>query len=104
VALGRSLALECGPKGVSVNVVSPGIWTRRWRRPHCPDRKYARASRQPFPAGGIASPESIAELISFLLSGKARQLAGQEIVVDGAKGLTSYGGVAMVNKLWERDD
>jgi len=104
VALGRSLALEYGPKGVSVNVVSPGYMDTPMAAPTLSRSKLRESIAAGIPIGGIASPAAIAEVMSFLLSGMVPSLAGQEIVVDGAKGLTSYGGVAMVNKLWQQQE
>ena len=103
VSLGRSLALEYGPRGVDVFVLSPGYMDTPMAAPTLSRPALREKIEAEIPIGGIAQPGAIAEVLLFLLSGAARHLSGQELVVDGAKGLTAYGGVGMVNKLWERD-
>jgi NAD(P)-dependent dehydrogenase (short-subunit alcohol dehydrogenase family) len=104
VALARSLALEYAPTGVSVNVVSPGYMDTPMAAPTLARPEMRDRIASAIPVGDVASPAAVAEVILFLLTGNARHLAGEEITVDGAQGLTSYGGVPMVKKLWEHEN
>lgn len=101
VALGRSLAVEYAPRGVLVNIVSPGYMDTPMAAPTLSRPQLRERIESEIPVGGVAPPEAVAEVISFLVGGGARHLAGEEIVVDGAKGLTSYGPVSMINRLWK---
>ncbi|MGE0386834.1 MAG: SDR family NAD(P)-dependent oxidoreductase [Gammaproteobacteria bacterium] len=83
IALGRQLALEWGPDGIAVNVVSPGpthttITDRIYSDPE------ARAVREALmPNRRIGAAEDVAAAIAFLAGADARQCNGTNLVVDG---------------------
>ncbi len=80
----RSLAIEWGPKGVTVNAVGPGIietpLTRAYMDKH-PERVAATIANTPL--GRVGTPEDVADVVAFLASDGARFISGQTIYVDG---------------------
>lgn len=91
----KSLSKELGPKGVRVNVVSPGwIYTeaseglvRRIAETTGGDLEASKDSILQalggIPLGRPAEPEEVAELIAFLASNRAASIHGAEYVIDG---------------------
>ena len=87
-ALARYLAVEYGPLGIAVNAVSGGaVTTESWRQMDGADTILEDIRRRT-PAGRIASPEDIAEVVLFLCSPQAYMIRGQVLVVDGGYSLT----------------
>jgi 3-oxoacyl-[acyl-carrier protein] reductase len=81
-ALTRSVAMEVGPLGITVNTVAPGPVQTGWMTP---DRE--EAERRIIPLGRVGRPEDIADAIVFLASDQARWLTGQVIKVSGGHAL-----------------
>lgn len=83
VGLAKTAARELGHFGGRVNVVSPGMvetpmtagLAKEWR-----DRAAAESV-----LGRIATPEEVAAVVRFLLSGHARHVTGQDLSVDGGQ-------------------
>ena len=86
-AVTRYLAVELGPKGITVNTVSPGfVMTEALNA--FPDQLGIRdiASR-PTPAGRTITPEDVSNVVAMLCSSDAEMIRGQVIVVDGGETL-----------------
>lgn len=82
-ALARTLAVQLGPAGVTVNCVVPG-YTRKDPSGHRAISEAAMAAQaQIVPTRRLGEPDDIAALVQFLLSMEARQITGQSIHVDG---------------------
>jgi enoyl-[acyl-carrier protein] reductase III len=86
-ALTRYLAVELAPRGIAVNAVAAGaVETDGWRS--LPDGEallsHARART---PAGTLASPEAVAEVVWFLCGPAAEFVRGQVLMVDGGYSL-----------------
>ena len=81
-ALTRSIALEVGKYGITVNCVAPGPTQTGWI-----DSELEKAVLPLIPMGKLIQPEDIAETILFLASEQARMLTGQVIKVSGGHAL-----------------
>ena len=81
-ALTRSIAMEVGQYGITVNSVAPGPTQTGWI-----DEDLEKAVIPLIPMGQLIRPEDIAETILFLASRQARMLTGQVIKVSGGHAL-----------------
>lgn len=82
VQLARSLAAEVADRGVTVNVVSPGLI-------HHPDSHQASQARMlsRVPAGRLGTPADVVGLVRWLLSDAADYVTGQDLTIDGGLSL-----------------
>lgn len=91
----KSISKELGPKGVRVNVVSPG-WIMTESSVDFLNRLQAASggtvedARQTvldalggIPIGRAAKPEEVADLIAYLASDRAAAIHGAEFIIDG---------------------
>jgi NAD(P)-dependent dehydrogenase (short-subunit alcohol dehydrogenase family) len=91
----KALSKEVGPRGVRVNVVSPG-WIMTEASGHLLERiaegsggtiedarQSVLAGLGGIPLGRPAEPEEVAELIAFLASDRASAIHGGDFVIDG---------------------
>ena len=84
-ALTRYLAVELGPLGIAVNSVSPGV-VKTDALQHfnlLKDDTIIPKVIEQTPAGRIATPEDVANVVAFLCSKEADMIRGQVIIVDG---------------------
>jgi NAD(P)-dependent dehydrogenase (short-subunit alcohol dehydrogenase family) len=84
----RALALDLGPKGIRVNVVSPGpVITPGGdeARKSFSDATGAPADvfAQAVPLGRLGSPDDVAEVVALLVSDRGSWMTGANILVDG---------------------
>jgi 3-oxoacyl-[acyl-carrier protein] reductase len=80
----RSLAIEWGPKGVTVNAVGPGIILTPLTKAYMdqyPERVTATIENTPLRR--LGTPEDVADVVAFLASDGARFITGQTVYVDG---------------------
>jgi NAD(P)-dependent dehydrogenase (short-subunit alcohol dehydrogenase family) len=80
VGLARSLAKEVASRGITVNVVAPGLIETDMTN----DLGAAKdAMAALIPMGRVGQPSDIAGVVGFLASNEARYITGAVICVDG---------------------
>ncbi|HJV25170.1 MAG TPA: SDR family oxidoreductase [Aromatoleum sp.] len=86
-SLSQTLAAELAPQGIRVNSIAPGpIGTPLWGTVGLPPEVLGTVAEKitaRLLPGAFGQPEDIAETSVFLASDAARNIYGQEIVVDG---------------------
>ncbi len=84
-SLTRYLAVELAAKNISVNAVSPGIVETEALQHFSllSDPTVIQRAIEYTPAGRIATPQDVANVVAFLCSEEAYMIRGQVIVVDG---------------------
>jgi 3-oxoacyl-[acyl-carrier protein] reductase len=75
----KSLAREMASRGITVNVVAPGVITGRMADAAFPPERI----REVVPAQRAGTPEEVAALVAFLCSDAAAYINGQVIGVNG---------------------
>lgn len=78
----KSLAREMASRGITVNVVAPGVIAGRMAH----DAFTPEMIRQTVPAGRAGTPEEVASLVAYLCSDAAAYVNGQVIGVNGGMG------------------
>jgi enoyl-[acyl-carrier protein] reductase III len=86
-ALFRHYARELAPRGIAVNLVSPGLVLTEALGAMPDKEERIRAAALGTPTGRLTAPEDVAASVVFLSSDAAAQIVGQTIVIDGGKGL-----------------
>jgi 3-oxoacyl-[acyl-carrier protein] reductase len=84
VGLARSLAKEVATRGITVNVVAPGLIDTDMTSDLGPAKDQMTAM---IPMGRIGQPSDIAGVVGFLASNHARYITGAVIAVDGGLAL-----------------
>lgn len=89
-ALAQAAAAELAPRGIRVNVVSPGpiltpIFQQAGLRPEQMDERLSQV-RAAVPLKRLGKPEEVASVVAFLASSDASYITGEEIHVDGGMG------------------
>lgn len=83
VIMSKQLAFELGSKGVRSNTVSPGLVRTPMTEAYYQVGDVAQRRDAAVPVGRVAKPEDIADIVTFLVSDRARYLTGADIVADG---------------------
>lgn len=91
IGLTRQMAADCGPRGIRVNAVSPGlIETDMTRRRIQTSAWFTDQMTAMTPLGRNGQPEDIAAGVVFLLSDDASFISGQVLTIDGGWLATRY--------------
>jgi 3-oxoacyl-[acyl-carrier protein] reductase len=78
----KSLAREMGSRGITVNVVAPGLIAGSMLG----DTHDPAMIKAMVPAGRVGQPDEVAALVRFLCSGEAAYINGQVIGINGGMG------------------
>jgi 3-oxoacyl-[acyl-carrier protein] reductase len=77
----KALALEVASRGITVNVVAPGLIDTDMTRAISASAHETWASK--IPLGRLGSPEDVASAVCFLASDRASYITGQVLAVNG---------------------
>ena len=79
VGLARAIARELGSRGITANVVAPGLIAT----PETEALENFAALRALCPTGRAGTPKEVAAIVGFLASDAASYISGQLVAVDG---------------------
>lgn len=82
LGLTRNIAVELGPKGITVNAISPGYVNTKMTRKNL-TLKQINFLKSKTPLKRIISPRDIALTVKTLLDNETKSITGQEIIIDG---------------------
>ncbi len=85
MGLARSIARELGSRGITANVVAPGFVETDMTAALVEERR--RELLASIPLGRYASPEEVADVVTFLAGPAAAYITGAVIPVDGGLGM-----------------
>jgi enoyl-[acyl-carrier protein] reductase III len=86
-ALARHLAAELAPKGIRVNIISPGsVRTDAWKSMPNAEERISETIRRT-PLGRLTTAEEVARAAQFLCSKASTGIVGHTLVVDGGIGI-----------------
>ena len=74
----RSAAVELGPYGITVNVISPGAVQTGWMPP-----ELEKQLSESYPLRRVGRPDDIADVVVFFASEQANWITGQVLYVGG---------------------
>ena len=84
IGLTRATALDLAPHRIRVNAIAPGTTDTAQPRYGMSEEELA-AAGDAIPLGRIATPEDVAALAVFLLSGESAHVTGQTLHVNGGQ-------------------
>jgi 3-oxoacyl-[acyl-carrier protein] reductase len=85
VGMARAMAREVASRGITINVVAPGLIETDMTEALGADRLSEMAAQ--VPAGRLGRPEEIAEAVCFLASPGAGYITGAVLAIDGGLGM-----------------
>jgi 3-oxoacyl-[acyl-carrier protein] reductase len=93
IGMTRTVAIETGADGITVNAVVPGpVETRHWARGHPPGSVQRQTVVDMVLVKRLGTPEDVARAVAFLLDDEAGFITGQALFVCGGTSVTGTGG------------
>lgn len=82
-----SLSLQLAKDGITVNNIAPGVIYTDRNVEALSDPEYAKKVTDSIPVGFYGKPDDCAGIVSLICSEEGRYITGQNIFVDGGKGV-----------------
>lgn len=93
IGMTRTLCLELGADGITVNAVAPGpVATELFDRGHPPSSEKRRIVTDSVPVKRVGTPDDIARAVAFLLAPESGYITGQTLFVCGGTSISGSGG------------
>lgn len=91
VGLTIQMAADCGPRGIRVNAIAPGVIETPLTRGRIDtDERFNALNIDPIPFPRLGKPEDVANAAYFLCSDQASYINGHVLAVDGGWSVTNY--------------
>ena len=93
IGMTRTLCLELGADGITVNAVAPGpVATELFDRGHPPGSDKRQQVIDSIPVRRVGTPDDVARVVAFLLAPESGYITGQTIFVCGGTSISGSGG------------
>ena len=93
IGMTRTLCLELGMDGITVNAVAPGpVATELFDRGHPHGSEKRRVVTDSIPVKRVGTPDDIARAVAFLLAPESGYITGQTLFVCGGTSVSGSGG------------
>jgi len=93
IGMTRTLCLELGADGITVNAVAPGpVATELFDRGHPPGSEKRQIVVDSVPVKRVGTPDDIARAVVFLLAPESGYITGQTLFVCGGTSVSGSGG------------
>jgi 3-oxoacyl-[acyl-carrier protein] reductase len=85
IGMARAIAREVASRGITVNVIAPGLIETDMTSALGPERLDLLATQ--VPAGRLGTPDEVADAAVFLASSSASYITGAILAIDGGLGM-----------------
>lgn len=85
ISVAQSMALDLADRGIAVSAICPGYIRTPMTEAFLDDPERAAGLLADIPAGRFGEPVDVAELVDFLLSGRATYMTGSVLSIDGGR-------------------
>lgn len=93
IGMTRTLCLELGADGITVNAVAPGpVATELFDRGHPPGSTKRQVVIDSIPVKRVGTPDDVARVVAFLLAPESGYITGQTVFVCGGTSISGSGG------------